>query len=40
MNNFIKDEAVSGENYANCDPEIDDWMWGLYGYSDYFYYGE
>jgi DNA excision repair protein ERCC-4 len=40
MNNFIKSEAVSGEKYANCDPENDDWMWGLYGYSDYFYYGE
>lgn len=37
MNNFINNEAVSGEMYADCDPDNENWYDHLYGYDDYSY---
>ncbi|KAL7480963.1 hypothetical protein ACHAW6_006647 [Cyclotella cf. meneghiniana] len=37
MNAFIMNEALSGENYANCDPENENWLRDLHG-NDYDYF--
>ncbi|KAL3795470.1 hypothetical protein HJC23_000828 [Cyclotella cryptica] len=37
MDEFIMNEAVVNEMYANCDPDNDNWYSDLYGI-DYYYY--
>ena len=37
---YIENEAVSNEIYAQCDPNNDNWYWDQYQYDDdYFFHG-
>ena len=38
MTDYITEQAVSEELYANCDPDNDNWWWDVYGYDDYDYH--
>jgi hypothetical protein len=37
MNDYINEQAVSAEMYAQCDPDNDNWYYDLYDY-DYYYH--
>jgi DNA excision repair protein ERCC-4 len=36
VNDYINEQAVSAEMYAQCDPDNDNWYWDLYD-DDYYY---
>jgi DNA excision repair protein ERCC-4 len=37
VNNYINEQTVSAEMYAQCDPDNDNWYYDLYDY-DYYYH--